>query len=312
MHALSVIICAHNPRENFLNRVLAGLQAQSLPKDQWELLLVDNGSKINLAERFDLSWHPHAKNIREDELGLTPARLRGIRESLGEILVFVDDDAVLAADYLEQALAVGNEYPFIGAWGGSISPEFEVNPPSWCLDQPWRLTILEVKEDAWSNLRDGFATIPAGAGMCIRKNVGLRFLEWCLINSQSKALDRVGTALSGYGDADLAHCAMDIGLGTGHFKRLNLIHLIPASRLTLDYLLRHAEGDATSYIMFRLSRELPILPPDFSFWAEVKWQVYRLLSSLPVELIKIQEADRRGRKTGWKLVQQYRENHKPN
>src|SRR6266481_7107559 len=98
---VSVIICAHNPRPDYLGRALEALKGQTLSKDQWELLLVDNASKENLAERFDLSWHPHARHIREDELGLTPARLRGITESIGKLLVFVDDDNVLSLDYLE-------------------------------------------------------------------------------------------------------------------------------------------------------------------------------------------------------------------
>ena len=104
---ISVILCTHNPRKDYLRRVLAGLRAQTLPLHQWELLLVDNASAASLAGRFDLSWHPNARHVREEELGLTPARLRGIREASGAILVFVDDDTVLAPDYLEQALTVG-------------------------------------------------------------------------------------------------------------------------------------------------------------------------------------------------------------
>jgi glycosyltransferase involved in cell wall biosynthesis len=308
MPQISVIICTHNPRENYLQRVLAGLQAQTLPLAEWELLLVDNASEKSLAERFDLSWHPRAQHIREDELGLTPARLRGIREARADILIFVDDDNILAANYLEQALVIAKSWPFIGAWGGSLIPEFEIEPPSWCLDQAWRLAILDVKKDVWSNLREGFATIPAGAGMCIRKSVGLRFVEWCRINGKNKTMDRTGTAISGYGDADLAHCAMDIGLGTGRFTGLSLTHLIPASRLTLDYLLRHAEGDAASFMVFRAIRGLPVQQPDFSLLAEIRWRIHRLLSRKPVELIKMQEADRKGRKTGWKLVRQFLKN----
>lgn len=293
-----------------MRRVIAGLRAQTLPLDQWELLLVDNASKDPLANRFDLSWHPASRHVREEELGLTPARLCGIRESRADILVFVDDDTVLAPDYLEQALAIGNQCPFIGAWGGSIAPEFEIDPPAWCLEAPWRLTILDVKQDAWGNLREGFDTIPAGAGMCIRKSVGNRFLEWCRINSKSKSLDRIGTALSGYGDADLAHCALDVGLGTGRFARLHLTHLIPASRLTLDYLLRHAEGDAASFMMFRAIRGLPVKKPDFSFRTNVRWRMQQLFSRKPIELVKMREAVRKGTKTGWKLVQQYWQNSK--
>jgi hypothetical protein len=304
----SVIICTHNPRENYLLRVLAGLQTQTLPLDQWELVLIDNASTKPLVGRFDLSWHPHARHIREEELGLTPARLRGIGEARAEILIFVDDDNVLAPDYLEQALMVGEQWPFIGAWGGSLIPEFEIVPPSWCLDQAWRLAILDVKEDVWSNLREGFATIPAGAGMCIRKRVGFRFVEWCQIIGKNKTMDRTGTAISGYGDVDLAHCAMDIGLGTARFTRLSLTHLIPASRLTLDYLLRHAEGDAASFMLFRAIRGLPVQQSNFSFLAEIKWRIHRLLSRKPIEIIKMQEADRKGRKAGWNLAKRYLEN----
>ena len=41
----SIIICAHNPRFHYLERVLAALRIQSLPYEQWELLLVDNASE---------------------------------------------------------------------------------------------------------------------------------------------------------------------------------------------------------------------------------------------------------------------------
>src|ERR1022692_4717847 len=97
----SVIICTHNPRPDYLRRTLDALKAQTLPKEQWELLLIDNASKEPLADTWDLSWHPQARHIREEALGLTRARLCGISQSKGELLVFVDDDNVLSADYLE-------------------------------------------------------------------------------------------------------------------------------------------------------------------------------------------------------------------
>ena len=68
---------------------------QTLPKDHWELLVIDNAFDRVLASEWDLSWHPQARHIREDELGLTPARLRGIAEARGDVFVFVDDDNLL-------------------------------------------------------------------------------------------------------------------------------------------------------------------------------------------------------------------------
>ncbi len=310
MTNISVIICTHNPREDYLRRVLEGLRAQTLPLAQWELLLIDNASEKPLPEIFDLSWHPNSRHVREEELGLTPARLRGIQESKADILVFADDDTVLAPDYLEQAMVVAGQWPFVGAWGGSCIPEYEIPLPYWIGDQVWRLTVVDVKEDVWSNLREGFATIPAGAGLCIRRPVGLRFIEWCRTNRSSKSLGRKGTVLNGYEDVDLAHCALDIGLGTGKSTRLRLTHVIPSSRLTLEYFVRHAEGDAASLMMFRVIRGLPVKQPTVSFMASLKRRLYRLISNKPREFFEIDEAARRGIQKGWKLVNDYREEKK--
>ncbi len=303
MPKISVILCTHNPREAFLRRVLEGLRAQTLPLADWELLVIDNGSKIPVAEQFDLSWHPQARHIREDELGLTPARLRGIRETTAEILVFVDDDTVLFPDYLDQALFVGEQWPFVGAWGGSVIPEYEISLPAWVGEEVWRLTVVDVKEDMWSNLREGYTTLPCGAGLCFRRSVGAAYLERCRRNQKAASFDRKGKDLTGYGDIDLGHCAIDLGLGTGKSTRLRLTHLIPANRLTFDYFLRHAEGDAASMMLFRASRGLPLQKPQALSWlGKLRWWLHRLKNRVPRERYEIQKAYHRGIAKGYQMA----------
>ena len=135
MLPVSVIICTHNPREDYLRRVLDALRAQTLPKEQWELLLVDNASHESLAGKWDLSWHPQARHLREEKTGLTHARLCGIAAAQGELLVFVDDDNVLRSDYLAACLKIASEHPHLGAWGGSCVAEYEIAPPEEL--RPW-------------------------------------------------------------------------------------------------------------------------------------------------------------------------------
>ena len=65
MAFVSVIICTHNPRPDAFRRVLDSLAAQTLPKAQWELLLVDNASDVRLEPRWPLSWHSNARHVRE-------------------------------------------------------------------------------------------------------------------------------------------------------------------------------------------------------------------------------------------------------
>jgi|SRR5580704_11614417 glycosyltransferase involved in cell wall biosynthesis len=95
MFNASVILCSHNPRPHYLTRVLSALKDQTLAKDRWELLLIDNASDKPLAPNYDLSWHRAAAHIKEPELGLAFARHRGIHEAKGDIWVFVDDDNLL-------------------------------------------------------------------------------------------------------------------------------------------------------------------------------------------------------------------------
>jgi len=250
MPNLSVIVCTHNPREDYLRRTLDALCGQSLPSGQWELLLVDNGSREPLADAWDLSWHPHARHIREEELGLTPARLRGIRESCGEILVFVDDDNVLAPDYLENALAIAREWPQLGAWGGSATGEFDVPPPDWTRRYWCYLAIREVKEDRWSNNPGDWDALPSGAGLCIRRHVAQEYAVQVHANPLKKLLDRKGNSLSSCGDTDLAHTSLRFQLGFGVFCRLSLRHLMPETRLTEDYLVKlMRELDASTIVL---------------------------------------------------------------
>ena len=51
---ITVIICSHNPNIEFLNRAIDALKIQTLPKNDWELLLVDNASKNPLREIYNL------------------------------------------------------------------------------------------------------------------------------------------------------------------------------------------------------------------------------------------------------------------
>jgi glycosyltransferase involved in cell wall biosynthesis len=238
MFEISVVICTHNPREAFLRRVLKALEAQTLPKDRWELILVDNASEARLSEKWPLDWHPHARHVRESTLGLTSARLCGIRESQGEFLVFVDDDNVPAPDYLEAAAKVAHEWPRLGAWGPTIRGEFEEPPPSWAIPHLGTLAVKECAREVWSNDPAHWMAQPCGAGLCLRAGVARSYAESVQANPWKRLLDRQGTNLASCGDSDMVLTACDEGLGFGIFPSMQLLHLIPKERLTEDYLVR--------------------------------------------------------------------------
>jgi glycosyltransferase involved in cell wall biosynthesis len=248
MLELSVVICAHNPRPQYLRRVLEALRSQTLPKEQWELLLIDNLSSDPLTARWDLSWHPNGRHILETELGLSAARERGICESSGSVLVFVDDDNVLDPNYLSTARSIGIEWPKLGAWGsGATIPEFELEPAESVKAFLPCLALRDVDVARWGNVPVDEST-PWGAGLCVRREIAEAY---CRLNERSalELTDRKGKSLSSAGDVEISYVARHDGFGTGVFPELKLIHLIPKERVSSDYLLKLSQAGYTSYFL---------------------------------------------------------------
>jgi len=239
---ISVIICTHNPRRDYLQRALDALTAQTLPREKWGLLIVDNASAPGALSWIDVEAPPRPRIVREETLGLTAARLRGIRETRAPQLVFVDDDNLLAPDYLEQALAIGSGWPQLGVWGGQTFGEFEQEPDEWTRPYWHWIGVRPLGKDLWSNVPLDLRSNPVGAGMCVRREVVDAYANLVEHDPVRRALGRTGTQLIGSEDSDIAFTAAGLGFGKGVFRRLRLTHLIPKNRVQEDYLLRLIEA----------------------------------------------------------------------
>jgi glycosyltransferase involved in cell wall biosynthesis len=243
---LSVLICAHNPRVDFLRRTLDALKKQTLALKDWELILVDNASKSPLEESWDLSWHPNAKHVLESELGLSVARQRGRREATSDLLVFVDDDNVLDETYLVRALDIKEKWPSLGVWGsGTIIPEFEQRPEAFVEQLLPYLALREAEREFWSNVYPCIDATPWGAGMCVRAKVADEYGRM-YNESEISISGRRGTTLLSGEDVEIAYVACRLGLGMGVFPELKVTHLISKARVSPTYLLKLYEGTETS------------------------------------------------------------------
>lgn len=231
----SVIICTYNPEKKPMNRVLNGLKAQTMSTDLWELIIVDNGSKESI-DQYDISWHPRSKIVYENQPGLVYGRIKGIETAVGDLIVFVDQDNELFPDYLETALRITHEFPHVGAFGGNLIGDFEIEPPVHLANYLEMIAIREIKENRWSNIYH-WETTPAGAGMGIRADVARHYAQNTKNNEARLLFGRRGSSMMSSEDIDMAYTAIDMGYHCGLFKDLRLTHIIPKRRLTEKYML---------------------------------------------------------------------------
>jgi len=111
---VSVIIPTYK-REKDLNECLNSIIIQTnLPK---EVIVVDNnndGKTENLISNLKNEFGKHGvllryiKNQRENSL--TAARNIGIKNSIGDIILFLDDDIILEKNYIEEILKIYEKY----------------------------------------------------------------------------------------------------------------------------------------------------------------------------------------------------------
>jgi glycosyltransferase involved in cell wall biosynthesis len=254
-----------------------------------------------VADLADLRWHPAVRVLLESELGLTPARLRGIAEARGEILVFVDDDNLLAPDYLERALALARSTPTLGVWGcGTFRPEWEQSPPPEFAPYLAYLAVQEAPADRRSARAYDYAAMPPGAGLCVRAEIARHYAESVRSDPRRKLLGRTGAKLNGCEDFDLALTAIDMGRESAVFRELAITHLMPRGRMEESYLLRLVEGHARSTVLLMILRGDHPAPLSRGLLARLR--EYRLRRSLgPIER-KIHDARRRGEMQAWAAV----------
>lgn len=257
MPSLTVIVCTYNPDENVLKECLDAIATASDLFKPHEILLIDNNSPKPISGIHympDFLSRTKARVIREERQGLTYARMRGINDSSGELILFIDDDNFIDKNYFAAAVSISEKYPFIGSYSGRVTLVYDKEPEKWTTKYRGMLIERNFKGNHWSNLYFNNDTMPSGAGMCITREVGQEYVRLFNEGKRNFILDRSkGSLLSG-GDNDLAMCACDIGKGMGLFEDLHLRHYIPPSRFTLDYLSRLAYGIYYSFAVLQYMR----------------------------------------------------------
>lgn len=162
---ISVIIPTYN-NGLFLSNVIWHLSQQDFPKEDFEVIIADDGSTDNsceiieelfskLSDKFNITyihwpkWHPLRGEQKFFRSGL--ARNLGSRYSAGEYLLFLDSDMLVPKNFIETALQALQKTGVIQFQRFHIHQEISKRNPSYESINVNRDTYIEEKH-YWSSL----------------------------------------------------------------------------------------------------------------------------------------------------------------
>jgi len=254
-NGISVVVCTYNGGGR-LAEVLSCIEQQDFTGNL-ELILVDNNSSSDTVKIIDDEIDKmtiSARSVIEKKQGLQFARIRGFYEAAYDIVLMVDDDNFLSKKYVKEVFLAFQKDENLGLVGGLGVARFEAKKP-WWFDQ----------------YQINFAVGPQshtlyGAGLAVRKSIYLSILE----NPEIKPAisDRTGGSLMSGGDTEMNFWFMLSGWEVRAIDNISFEHLMPESRMNLEYLhrLHHGFGMTrvltTQYRNFLSNKSKTIPPPS--------------------------------------------------
>lgn len=131
---ISVVICTYN-RAAYIPDALKSLSVQSLHKEAFEVIIVNNNSTDDTEEVCKNCIERYAEtNIIytvEHNQGASFARNTGAKLAQSPLLCFMDDDAIAEPDYLFRITEFFRLHPDAGGLGGRIIPKYIPAEPKW-------------------------------------------------------------------------------------------------------------------------------------------------------------------------------------
>jgi glycosyltransferase involved in cell wall biosynthesis len=253
---LTVLVCTHN-HARLLDGALESVARQDLPAQvPWEVLVVDNRCTDETQEvvgRWAAAGRiPRLRCIREPRLGVSHARRRGLRESHGRLIGFVDDDCLLAPDWAAQTLRFAEGHPHAGAFGGRNELLWE-SPPTQLAElygeslarQDLGLSPRQMPVNGWR--------MPVGAGLVVRREAinGSGWVDRGVLRARHPR--RLGAGE----DAEISLRIRRTGWQVWYSPEPRLRHVIPPERMTLSYLRRLHRGFGRADVFLRALAAAP-------------------------------------------------------
>jgi len=234
---LSIVICTYN-REEFIGKTLDHLSRQTLDNDQFEVIVVNNNSTDNtekICQEF-ISQHPvmRIKYCLEMQQGHSYARNRGVNESEGSLIAYIDDDAFVHPEFGSNIIKFFNKRNDVQAIGGKIIPAYLEKKPKWM--SHYLLPLVSALDMGKHPKAFTGRKFPVGANVTFRKSV---FERYGLFNVK---LGRIGSGLMGGDEKEMIYRLKKNNEAVYYVPDVIVEHVIPPKRLKMEYIQGLAEG----------------------------------------------------------------------
>jgi GT2 family glycosyltransferase len=224
----SVVVCAYTTdRWDAMCESVESVRRQSV--DDEVVLVIDHNDE--LLARSRARW----ADVRDVTVvanrfgrGLSGARNTGVTEAAGDIVAFLDDDAIAEPGWLA-ALTKPFADPAVGGVGGKVLPMWSSIPPKWLPPEFWWVVGCSYvgQPEEIAQIRN-----PIGANMAFRRSV------FDLTGGFREEVGRTGAPGAGCEETELSIRAGAAGFSIWYEPSAVVRHLVGASRTTLAYFLR--------------------------------------------------------------------------
>lgn len=248
---ISVIICTFNRDRVLGDTVRSFLDCRTDGIDH-EVLIVDNNSTDGtreIAERI-AAGNPRIRYMNEPLQGHPHAKNRGILETRGEIVAFVDDDVIFSPRWLTALESSFERHSDVACIGGKVVPHFDGDRPSWLDDDLLWIYGVTRYGDHEREIRP--PEIPIGCNMAFRRAVFER------IGGFHSSLGRKPGNLLSNDENHFLLCAAKAGLKTLYSPDAQVWHRIPPARTARQWVLKRYYWQGVSDVAMRQIGDDPL------------------------------------------------------
>ena len=255
---ISVVVCTYHRGEKLIT-TLKSIVDQSFSPDDYELIVVNNDPEdqsvdeiIDGLKQTDFKGRQeHLKLIPCPLKGLSFARNVGISEARGEVISFIDDDAIATPDWLTSIWTAFNIDPNAGVVGGNIRLMIPEPRPRW-LKPGW--------EKFWSQFLPGYDKLtavdawwqfPWGANWSARRQALLA------IGGFRSQYGRKGRDFGGAEEVIAASLIHQLGYNVLIYPQAEVLHNPDPSRYTLKHVWHSLIASKRNYYYIQLDLYIP-------------------------------------------------------